>query len=249
MDQTPPALGDKAAFESVLSNYHINSAARQVLRQTPLVLMAAASSAGRNTIMRQLIASGYYYEVISDTTRPPRENDGVLERDGVEYYFRSEHEMLEGLHKGEYIEAALIHQQQVSGMSAREIMAAAEAGKIAIADIDPQGLETIHRLKPDLIPLFILPPDFSRWQIRMRKRGAMSDEEHRRRLESAIWEFEWVLERSYCLFVVNDSLEHAIAEVDDIARRGKIDKDSQTRARTLVRQLIGDTKSYLARPK
>ena len=46
-----------------------------------------------------LLKTSNYYYVISDTTRKPRINNGVLERKGEEYWFKSEKEWVESARK------------------------------------------------------------------------------------------------------------------------------------------------------
>lgn len=97
---------------------------------------------GSNTIIRMIMTGRYYY-LISDTTRKPRINNGVPERDGEEYWFKTELEFLDGLKRGEYIESAIIHEQQVSGTSISELRTALEK-LIAMTDIDIQGCDFLQ---------------------------------------------------------------------------------------------------------
>src|ERR1700759_5108412 len=108
-------------FKAVLDSYQISDRARQAVQELKLALLLAPTSSGRNTIIRYQVGTGRYYYIISDTTRPPRVNDGVQEKNGREYWFRSEEEILADLKAGEYLEAEIIHNQQVSGISIREL--------------------------------------------------------------------------------------------------------------------------------
>jgi guanylate kinase len=94
-----------AEFKEVLAKYQISDRAKSVLKDLSLVLMLGPTSSGRNTIIRRQIETGHYYYIVSDTTRPPRVNDGVLEQNGKEYWFRTEAEVLADLKAGEYLEA------------------------------------------------------------------------------------------------------------------------------------------------
>src|SRR5665213_1025428 len=98
-----------AEFRTALEGYHLSKAALQTLSQTELVLLVAPSSTGRNTIIWELLKIGDYHFVVSDTTRKPRVNDGLLEQSGREYWFRSEQEVLTDIQQGKYLEAAIIH--------------------------------------------------------------------------------------------------------------------------------------------
>lgn len=232
-------------FEDILDDYKISENSIRTLKQTNLVLLVAPTSAGRNTIIRELLKTGDYSYIISDTTRKPRVNDEILERSGVEYWFRDEKEMLEDLREGKYLEAAIIHRQQVSGISIRELDKANQLQKIAITDIEIVGVHTIIDVKPDTNVIFVLPPGFEEWQRRILHRGHMTDEELRRRLESASQELLDALEHDYYTFIVNDTVEHAVQQIHHLARLGSIDDEEQAHARNLAEQLYIETHAYL----
>ncbi len=225
-------------FKKVLRNYTPNIEVIDVLSQVTVVLLVAPAASGRNTIIRNLIMTGKYYFVVSDTTRHPRINNGVPERSGEEYWFRSEQEMLEGLRYGQYVEAALIHEQQVSGASIHEYKNAFEKGLVAITDIDIQGSDTVQQYASNVHNIFVLPPEFDEWMRRMDGRGAMDPGEKRRRLESAVKEIEGALERTYFKFVVNWDLRQTCEELHEEIMSGIFDTDRQKKAIGHARQLL-----------
>lgn len=210
-------LKHKAEFLKLLANYEVSAEGLSVLNKARLVLFSAATATGRNTIIRELVKTGRYYFIVSDTTRLPRVNDGVPEEDGVEYWFRTEEDMLSDIKSGKFVEAEVIHDQQVSGMSIREIARSNELQKIAITDADKGGVEIVMREKPDTTCIFLLPPNYEKWQQRLRARGNMSDTEYQRRMQTAREELKNALEKPYYHFVVNDDLEQTIYVVDKIA--------------------------------
>jgi len=232
-------------FHSILNDYRIGNRGTEILSQTKLALMAAPTSSGRNTIIRELIKTGKYHYLVSDTTRRPRVNDGLLEKNGVEYWFRSEDEILADLKDGKFLEAAIIHEQQVSGISLREVETAIKEHKIAVTDIEMAGVETITAVKPDSIVFFVIPPDFGEWQRRIKHRGAMTPAEHRRRMASALQEFEHALNHKYYTFVVNDTVDNALEQIHTKAVLGFNDLMNQVRGRTIVEHLYLETQKHL----
>jgi len=179
-------LKHSAEFRSVLTDYKLSPSALAILRQAPLVLLVGPTSSGRNTIIDRLVETGDYYHIVSDTTRHIRDKNGKpIEKNGREYWFRSDQDMLDGLRSGQYMEAAIIHHQQVSGCNINELVKALTTKKIALKDIEPGGAHTIHGLKPDATIIFIVPPSFEAWMQRLLGRGGIPAEELRRRLESA----------------------------------------------------------------
>lgn len=232
------------AFQEILSDYHISEANNETLQNTKLVAMVAPSSAGRNTIINELIKSGEYHYIVSDTTRQKRTNNGVREQDGVEYWFKSEEEVLADLRAGNYLEAAIIHNQQVSGISMRELQKAKDEGKAALSDIEIVGMQNIIAAKPDTFALFVLPPDFDTWMKRMDGRGEMSLEEKRRRLGSAVLEYSAAIDNNYYTFVINDEFHNSVKKIHAIVMEGA-EPAEQTEGRKLAKTLRAATEHWL----
>lgn len=233
-----PALQNREAFEKLLEDYVVSDEAKSVLVETRLVLMVSVTAAGRNTIIEKLLSTGEYYNIVSDTTRPMRvKGTEVIERHGAEYYFRPEEDILADLQKGLFIEAAIIHNQQVSGVSVREVVRAHETNKIAITDIEVQGCEAILRAKPNTIPIFVLPPSFEEWMRRMGDRSELPQHEIRNRLETSLVELDIALSDERFVFVVNDNLDDAVKEVDDIAHGSAAHNSVRAHAHKIATEL------------
>jgi guanylate kinase len=232
-------------FRHVLEHYRLSDEAKLTLKDLRLVLMVGPTSSGRNTIIRELVKTGRYHFIVSDTTRKPRINDGTLEESGREYWFRTEEDMLEELKKGQFLEAAIIHNQQVSGMSIRELEIARKTNKIAIDEVEIAGAGNTYIAKPDTIIIFSVPPGFDVWMKRLQGRGKMPEDEVRRRLESACDEFEAALTHDYYHFVVNDDIAETVATIDAMAEHGESHRDEEYKARELVKDLYRQTKDYL----
>lgn len=232
-------------FKAILADYHISSKAKEALDSLRLVVMVAPFATGRNTLIRELLKTGEYYFIVSDTTRPPQVRDGQLEQDGVQYFFRSEEEVLTDLRNGEFLEAALIHEQQVSGISMRELKKAKNHDKIAITDIEIVGADNVVNAKPDTSAIFLLPPSFEEWQERIHGRGQMSSEEINNRLASAKKEFDAAIKKDYYQFVIAEDVAKSVQIIHDIAGSGT--NPHQKRGQELVNQLYNRLDKYLTR--
>lgn len=224
-------------FKKVLAGYQMSERARRSLEGMHLVLMVAISSTGRNTMIRELLKTGDYYFIVSDTTRSPQFRDGKLEEHGQNYFFRTEEEILADLEAGEFLEAAIIHEQQVSGISIRELEKANALNKIAITDIEPVGAANIMKEKSDAVAIFMLPPSFEEWQKRLNQRGEMSQAEIRNRMDSAKKELKVAKNTRYYQFVVADDLGRTVPLVDKLAH-GHRDEAEQARGRETIEQLL-----------
>lgn len=232
-------------FAAVLKDYRPSPESIELIRDIRFVLLVGPTAAGRNTLINLLSASGRYHYVVSDTTRKPRSNNGVMERDGVEYWFKAEADFLKGLEQGAYLEAAIIHGQQVSGISIAELTRAKQSGKIAVDEVEVVGADNIHAFKSDALFVFLLPPSFSVWMQRLRGRGEMDEEEMRRRLESAREEIAMALERDYYQFVINNEIHEAAVAVDELANGRPVDDEKQRHGRDHAERLLIDIRLYL----
>jgi guanylate kinase len=225
-------------FKKLLSDYKISVEGQQLLKQIKLVLLMSPTGSGRNTVIKELLKAGKYHFIVSDTTRSPRVNNGIPEQDGREYWFRSEVDVLEDLRKGLFLEAAIIHNQQASGISLRELKQAVDDRKIAITDVEVAGANNIHEVYPEAVICFMIPPSFQEWIRRIRSRGHMSEVELYRRLESAVSEITSALEQDFYKFIVNDTVENAVERIEHYSSGGQGTGDSQANARTVAQDIL-----------
>jgi len=232
-------------FEDVLKNYQPSPATVELLKKIQLVLLAGPTASGRNTLINLLTETNRFHYIVSDTTRNKRANKGIMERDGVEYWFITEDEFLNGLKKGDYIEAAVIHRQQVSGVNVNRLKDTLKTHKIAISEIENKGVATYLTYKPDTLCIFLLPPAFDTWMERIIARGNTDDAELRRRLESAVHEISDALKKDYFQFVVNYEIHEAAHAVDEIANGRPLNDEKQQVGRHHAEQLLVDVEHYL----
>ena len=232
-------------FEALLNGYSPSELSLKLLRSLPLVLLVGPTAAGRNTLINILVKTGRYHFITSDTSRSPRANNGILEQNGKEYWFKTEAEIITGLKNGDYIEAAIIHREYVYGMNISEITRAAKAAKTAINEIEIVGATNIYTYKPDTMFIFLLPPSFEVWMQRIRGRGDMNEIELKHRLESAVKEITQALESDYFQFVINHEIHEAADAVDELANGRAIDSEKQQKGRDHAEQLLIDVRLYL----
>jgi guanylate kinase len=238
-------LDHASEFRKALANYKLSDEAKKILQKVKLTLFVAPSASGRNTIIRELIKSGDYHFIVSDTTRQPRTNDGIPEKNGREYWFKTQDEMLDEIKRGEMIEAAIIHNQQVSGISMRELQDAVQDKRVAIKDLEVIGAATIHKLKPDALIIFMVPPSFDIWLERIHSRGQMPPDELLRRFESAERELSTALKCDYYRFILNDTIKGTASEVDRLINNGYYDPFKERLVREIAERLYEEVEAYL----
>lgn len=235
-------------IRQLLESYAPSQDALNIVRSTPLLFLVGIAGAGKDTIKHQLLQKGEYHHIISHTTRPPRENHGVKEQDGIDYHFISMSEATTMAERQEFIEAKFVH-GTVYGTSAAEIQKAHDAQKIALTDIDVQGLAEYKQLTDTVIGLFILPPDYDTWQQRLTSRygdGGVDIADIDKRMHTAVSELEHALEVDYYHFILNDDLARVVQAADDIAHNHDTFNEKDAAARERAVQLLADIKAQLA---
>jgi guanylate kinase len=154
-----------------------------------------------------------FFDLITTTTRKPRINDGLLERDGIEYYFVTEEEFFNKIKNGQLMEWAVIHNQQLSGSDINKIKEAIKLNKVIINDVTPDGLLKFQQYSSNVRPILIIPPSFKEWQRRLQVRGILSNEEIKNRMLSAKNEIIECLHIKDLHFVINDDLEKTCEDI------------------------------------
>ena len=229
-----------ATLSRLAQLYQPNEGARHILEQANVLLLVGISGAGKDTIQSRLLESGDYHRITTHTTRPPRANNGVMEQNGREYHFVSYEEMESLLADHRMIEVNQ-YGSNFYGTSLEEFETAARENKIAVGDIDINGITAFRHLSDTVRAAFIIPPDYAAWRERLSKRYATEEEldaEFPERRLAAIAELEHALSVSYYHFIINDDLDRAVRVVDEIAHRSDAFNRHDDEARLKVRQLL-----------
>lgn len=184
------------------------------------VILAAPSGTGKTTIARRLLELrpdlGFS---VTCTTRPPR----PAEVPGVDYFFLAEDEFDGKVARGEFAENAVVHGRRY-GTLRSEIERLMVGGRNPIMTIDVQGAVQFLRVFPDAVLVFLLPPSAVELLSRLSGRGSENRETLRTRVDSALTELATIDQFEYV--VVNDALDHAVAQVLSI-----IDAEALRRSR------------------
>ena len=171
------------------------------------VILAAPSGTGKTTIARRLLELrpdlGFS---VTCTTRPPR----PAEQHGVDYFFLAGHEFESRVALGEFAEHALVHGKRY-GTLRGEIGRLLTAGRNPIMTIDVQGAVQFVQAFPEAVLIFLLPPSAVELLARLSARGSEDRATLATRVDSALTELTTIDQFEYV--VVNDALEHAVAQV------------------------------------
>ena len=198
---------------------------------TNVFIISAPSGSGKSTLVGKLRKQVSHLEFsISYTTRKAR----GAEQNGCEYFFVSREQFKEMIRKDEFLEYARVFEVDYYGTASRFLRKAQEHGNDLLLDIDVQGAAQIREKIPAAVSIFILPPNRSELEKRLRERGQNREDDIQRRLDDARREIENYEKYDYIL--VNDRLDEsveglkAIVVSERLRRSGQEDRRLSARA-------------------
>lgn len=178
-----------------------------------LVILSAPSGCGKDTVFKALCKRrNDIVESVSATTRAPR--DGEV--DGVNYYFKTVGEFEKMIANNGLLEYAK-YNNCYYGTPVDGVQNAVDAGKVCFLIIEVQGAQSIMKMCPDAVSIFLLPPSMEVLEHRLRKRETNSPDDIKNRIDIA--ESEIKIAPLYKYNVVNDSLEDAVDEINEIINK------------------------------
>jgi guanylate kinase len=204
-------------------------------RRGLLLLISSPSGAGKTSLSRRLVADHADLALsISATTRPPRPG----EEHGREYYFVTDGEFDRMTADGDLLEWAHVHEHRY-GTPRAPVMAALEAGKDILFDIDWQGAKAIaDNAQTDCVRIFILPPSMHELSRRLHARAQDTAAVIEGRLSRAYGEIaQWTL---YDYVLVNVDYDHAYADLAHIYHAERLKRGRQSWLPAFVETLLGE---------
>lgn len=173
-------------------------------------IISGPSGVGKSTVLKALLdkRNDIYFSV-SATTRPPRPG----EIDGIHYHFMDVDTFRDWIAKDKFLEYAE-YVGNFYGTPKEFVDSAINRGQDVILDIEIQGSIQVCGKRPDTVRIFIAPPSWSELERRLTERGTDSPEKVQKRLLRAKVEFQTA--HTYDYFVINDTVEQAVAELDAI---------------------------------
>ena len=170
-------------------------------------MISGPSGAGKGTLVHRITEKlDDLWLSISATTRLPRPG----EKDGIDYYFKTDSEFDDLIANDGLLEWAEVHGMRY-GTPRDTVLKKIEEGKRVILEIDAQGAFQIRKRYPEATLIFIVPPSMDELVKRLHSRGTETEEQIRRRLQTA--EVELSETNEYDILIVNDDLEIATKEL------------------------------------
>jgi guanylate kinase len=121
------------------------------VRQPLLIVVSGPSGAGKDTVVQRMQERGLpFHFVVTATTRPKRPG----ETHGKDYWFVSTEEFAQMIEQNELIEYAIVY-GDYKGIPKAQVRAALASGMDVVMRLDVQGAETVRKLVPDALLIFI----------------------------------------------------------------------------------------------
>ena len=175
-----------------------------------LVVISGPSGVGKDMTLGRMKELGYpFHFVVTATTRPKRPS----EVNGVDYFFVSTGEFAEMIEQDELLEYAVVY-GDYKGIPKQQVRQALASGKDVILRIDVQGAETIKRLVPDTVLIYISAESEEALVRRLQQRKTEPEDQLKMRIATARKELRRLDMFDYVVINEEDKLDdtcHKIA--------------------------------------
>ena len=151
-----------------------------------LIVISGPSGVGKDSVVQRMIERGFpFHFVVTATTREKRAN----EVHGRDYWFLSKDEFAHMIEENELIEYAIVY-GDYKGIPKAQVREALASGKDVIMRLDVQGAETVRKLAPDALLIFITCESEEELERRLRERKTETADSLSLRIATARKEFQ-----------------------------------------------------------
>ena len=177
-----------------------------------LVILSGPSGVGKDAALEGLkkLDRPWYFAVTA-TARKMREG----ERDGADYLFLDEDTFAKMRERDEFLECAQVYGRWY-GVPRNQVRNGLKSGRDVILKIDVQGAETVRRLIPEAVSIFMLPASLDELRARLAGRMTETSADMDLRLKIAQEELARASDFDYRVVNRDNCLDQAISDIDSI---------------------------------
>ncbi len=175
-----------------------------------LIVLSGPSGAGKGTVGKAFLSRHPEIALsVSCTTRSPRTG----EKEGINYFFKSEREFQDLISQDEFLEYACVYGNYY-GTPKSFVAKKLSEGCEVMLEIDVQGAMKAKEAFPHGLFIFLVPPSLPELERRIRGRATESEEQIQCRLSKA--RNEMAMSGEYDYVIVNDDVTRAAEEMEAI---------------------------------
>ena len=182
-----------------------------------IVLISGPSGVGKDSVINKLRDNFNSINVIvTVTTRSIRPG----EIDGKDYIFVDQKDFERMKKNNEFLEHANVYGNQY-GVPKDQVKSALSGGEDALIKADVQGANTIMKLEPSVLSIFIMPESKNDLEKRLTKRMTESKEALKVRLDTAMTEIDQSGNFEFIVYNKEDRIEQTLEEIEKIIFEAK----------------------------
>jgi len=174
-----------------------------------LIVISGPSGAGKDTVMQRMQERGLpFHFVVTATTRPKRNNEVA----GKDYIFVSKEEFARMIEHNELIEYAIVY-GDYKGIPRAQVREALASGQDVVLRVDVQGAETVRKLAPQALLIFITTENEDELVRRLRDRQTESSDTLALRIATARKELQRIEAFDYVIVNHDFQLDATVDKV------------------------------------
>ena len=179
-----------------------------------LIVISGPSGVGKDSVVQRMKERGFpFHFVVTATDRAPRPN----EIHGQDYYFYTTAEFEQMIERDELLEHAWVYGQH-KGIPKAHVREALASGQDVVMRVDVQGAETVKKLHPAAITIFLICESEEELVARLRERRTESEEALQKRLDTAREEMDCIPSFDYVVVNHHNALDGAVDDVMAVVR-------------------------------
>ncbi|MCQ3937652.1 MAG: guanylate kinase [Chloroflexi bacterium] len=174
-----------------------------------LIVISGPSGVGKDTIVQRMKERGFpFHFVVTATTREKR----PAEVHGRDYWFVSKDEFARMIEQNELIEYAIVY-GDYKGIPKAQVREALASGKDVVMRLDVQGAETVRKLAPGALLIFITCETEEELERRLRLRKTESADSLALRIATARKELQRIEAFDYVIVNQDFHLDETVEKV------------------------------------
>jgi guanylate kinase len=177
-----------------------------------LVVLSGPSGVGKDSALMRMRELGFpFHFVVTATDRPQRPG----EINGVDYHFVTTAQFEQMIADQELLEWARVY-GDYKGIPKWDVRKGLASGKDVLLRVDVQGAQTVKRLSPEAVLIFLAPSRMNDLRQRLQWRRTDSPDQIEQRLVKAVWEMEQVELFDYVVINPPEQLDTAVGQIRSI---------------------------------